>query len=159
MRPRPLRRAGLCRRATLRHSPCICSAGCLPPLQAKPQGLLPAPLDAHRESSRPCRRLVQPLGGPPTRHFVFVGPGQAGPFLAPLKAPGGPRKDLCGLIREGGSGERSECTSHDGRPLAGVRCASRSRCGRMAAATSIGAETSYSQWHSCHRSMDPWQQM
>ena len=48
LRPHPLRRAGLCRRTTLRQAPCNCSAGCWPPLQAKPQGLLPAPQGCSR---------------------------------------------------------------------------------------------------------------
>ena len=39
---------------------------------------------------------------------------QTGPLLAPSMAFGGPREGPEGRIRDGGSSERSDCTSHDG---------------------------------------------
>ncbi len=86
-----------------------------------------------RWSNRPCPVHGQTIRGACNRVLQVGKPGQTGPLLAPLKAVGGQERTCCGYIREGASGERSDCRSHDGLLSAGVRPASRSRRGRVGA--------------------------
>ena len=52
LRPQPLRRAGLCRRTTLRQAPCNSSVGCSPLLQSNP----PKVSCLHPRAVRGCRQ-------------------------------------------------------------------------------------------------------